>query len=291
MNSFEIIKQLFLNNDNCIENSKFIELSKIPNRDNIEKWLIDYEQLNIFCESNEYNPLKLYYFNKNYIHRILYDREELIMLNSNKNGENLSYYFYLSLLIRDNQTIINYSYPFKFIKDINDNIKNDNNKYKKLILSKIILELIENYKGLDEYDENRNKIENIVFENNKIIKDNIDSFNKEFNLEWKEKDIKSKKIDEIYLEIIKSLIENNKFDNYEYIYNIIKQLDLESIDITKFIYDGIHDIINKNQNKYLISSKEDLFNNEKINYYYIILKYILKTPFFNENKKIYYIIN
>ena len=56
----------------------------------------------------------------------------------------MSYYYYLSLLIRDNRDIINYSYSIEYIKKINDKfIKDDNsNKYSKIIMSKIILELI-----------------------------------------------------------------------------------------------------------------------------------------------------
>ena len=281
MNCKKLVEILMLNNHNLYEHKKIFECLKNEEKNKFEEWIIKYNEINQFCETKKYNPLKLYYFNKSYIHRILYEKEESIILNSNKNGENLSYYFYLSLLIKDNPNIINYSYSFQFIKEINDNIQNNNNRYKKFIISKIILELIENYKNVDGCSEyQNNKIEKIESENNKIIEDNINNFNKEFNLEWKEEQIKSKKIDEIYLKIIKSLIENNKFDKYEYIYNIIKELDLELIDITKTIFDGIHDIIKRKENDYLIDNKDDLFNNKKINFYYILLKYILKNSIF-----------
>ena len=66
------------------------------------------------------------------------------------------------------------------------------------------------------------------------------------------------------------------------IYNIIIQLDLESIDITKIIFDGIHDILENKENifKYIILDNDDLFDNSKINFYYILLKYILKKSIF-----------
>ena len=197
------MKKLLLNN--LYENPKFIELSNHKNKKEFEEWLINYQDINKSCGTKIYNPLKLYYFNKYYIHRILYDKEEIIRINSNK--YNLSYYFYLSLLIRDNPNIVNYSYSFDFIKIINDNINNGNNKCKKILLSKIILELIENYKNLDEFDDNQNDIQNKITimetENNNIIKDNINNFNREFNLQWKEGDLKLNKIDKIYLEVIK----------------------------------------------------------------------------------------
>ena len=282
MDKFLFINPL-LNNDNLCQNTELTKVlkNKNKNKDKFEEWIINYDEINKFCKDKEYNPLKFIYFNKNKIHKILYDKDETIYLDSNESEKNLSYYFYLSLLIKDNPNIINYSYSFQFIKEINDNIQNNNNRYKKFIISKIILELIENYKNVDGCSEyQNNKIEKIESENNKIIKDNINNFNKEFNLEWKEEQIKSKKIDEIYLKIIKSLIEKNKFDKYEYIYNIIKELDLELIDITKTIFDGIHDIIKRKENQYLISNNEDLFNNKKINFYYILLKYILKNSIF-----------
>ena len=220
MNFSKLIKDFILtNNYNLNENSIFIKLLKVENKKEIEDWLIDYDKIKTFCKEKEYNPLKLYYFIKNYIHSLLYEKEKLIVLNSN-NRQTLDYYFYLSLLIQDNPNLVNYSYSFEFIKQIYSNINNvnnDNNKYKKLILSKIILELIANYKQsneYDDYDDNDDKeIEKIEYEMNEIIKYNINNFNKEFNLKWKEEDIKYKKINIIYLEIIKSLIKNNKFEN------------------------------------------------------------------------------
>ena len=249
----------------------------------IQEWIINYENFKKFCESRNLELLKLYYFYKENIHQILYDIQENIELNTNNEIKTLSFYFYLSLLIKEKSYIINYSYSFELINNLYSNIQKETEIYKKIILSKIILELIENYKQLDEYDEFENEITNIENENNKIIENNIDNFNKVFNIKWKEEDIKLKKIDEIYFEIIKSLIENNKFKNYEYTYNIITKLDLESIDITKTMLDGIIDLIKNNENiynKYIILKDEDLFDNIKINFYYILLKYILNKSIF-----------
>ena len=59
------------------------------------------------------------------------------------------------------------------------------------------------------------------------MENNINILN-EFNLSIKE--IKSKTMNEIYLEIISSLIKNN-FEDDEYMEKIIKQLDIESINL------------------------------------------------------------
>ena len=53
-------------------------------------------------------------------------------------------------------------------------------------------------------------------------------------------------------------------------------MDLDSIDITKLIFNGINYIIKKYENEYLMLNTYDLFNEKKINIYYILLKYILK---------------
>ena len=131
-----MFENLLLNNNNLYENTKFGEFLKNENKNAIEEWLINYEEINKMCESKEFNPLKLYYFKRKYIDKILYDKNELIKLNVNQNCEKLSYYFYLSLLIRNNPHIVNYSYSFEFIKNIYDNNnKNENNKYKKIMMN------------------------------------------------------------------------------------------------------------------------------------------------------------
>ena len=131
---------------------------------------------------------------------------------------------------------------------------------------------------MDEYYENINeikKIENINFKN---IENNIGIF-KDLKLNFKLKDIKCKSIDEIYIEIIIALIEN-KIKEYQYSLNIIKQLDLESIDITQTMFNKFKIKIDNKEtqiNKYFILEYKDLYDNIKINFYFLILKYIFKS--------------
>ena len=99
----------------------------------------------------------------------------------------------------------------------------------------------------------------------------------------KYEDLIEKKIDEIYSEIIITLIKKNKFEDYEYTYNIIQQLDLESIDITDSMFEEINNLLNNDEeikNKYIISKVEDLFDDKKLNFYFILFKYILKDSYF-----------
>ena len=89
------------------------------------------------------------------------------------------------------------------------------------------------------------------------------------------------KIDEIYSEIIISLIKSN---NFKYCYKIFPQLDLEKIDITQTIKDEIYKLLDINNNyikQYDILKAKDIFNkNTKIDFYYILFKYILKNPIY-----------
>ena len=129
-------------------------------------------------------------------------------------------------------------------------------------MSELLGVLITNYKGIID-GENKNELKKIEEENNKLLTDNIIIF-EEINLNFEE--IKSKTIDEIYIIIIIALIKLKKFDDYEYTYNIIEQLDLENIAITKLMFDELLKTLNEDAdyiNDYKITKKEDLFNEKK----------------------------
>ena len=169
MDILQIINYLTINN--CIYNDeKLIESSSIQGKEKIDKLFIDYIELEKYCTSNKINISKLLYFNKSSIHSLLYKKNRIMKLNNNINEVNLPFLFYLSLIIRDNPYIINYSYSLGYIIRINELIKNENKIYKKLILSKIVIELIDNYKALNY---NEDKIDNIEKDNIQLINDNM----------------------------------------------------------------------------------------------------------------------
>ena len=239
-----------------------------------------YEQIEYLSKLNNINILKYFYFSRNKIHKILYDKENLINIEFvHEISTKLSYHFYLNLLIDEDVNISNYSYSYDFIEQINNLQKGINGKYTKIFLAKIIIGLIQNYEQSDEYnEENEEELEKIKNENLDVIKNNIIIF-KELNLNLNEKDILDKKIDILYSEIIKSLIINENIENYDFSYNIINQLDLENIDITEAIFNSLHKFLDKDGgyiNKYIVKNKEDLLDVKNINFYYILLKYILK---------------
>ena len=199
MNFLKLIKYL-TQKKNFFDNNKLIELLELLQKKDIEKIqkiIINNKELEKVCQLNKLDIIKFYYFNKSSIHNLLYKFEKNIKLNYDEKDP-LSYYFYLSLLIRDNLNIVNYSYSIEYISKINEKQKNNNGIYNKIMISKIILELIDNYKGLYEYRYNINEINEIENENIKIINENINVFYK-LNIIYKYDDIKNKKIDEIYL--------------------------------------------------------------------------------------------
>ena len=188
---------------------KFISFENAINNDNEIKEFTSIEKLQInknYLEKdlNNLRLAKLYYFARKNLYQALYDLNKIIRLNyDDKNEENLPFYFYLSLFIRDNENIINYSYSIDYIKNINNKSKIINDKYYKIMMSKIVIDLIKNYKGLYEYEYNKEEIEIIKNENKKIINDNILIFN-ELGIDWKYEDMELIKIDEIYANIIRA---------------------------------------------------------------------------------------
>ena len=156
------------------------------------------------------------YFNKNNIHNILFDNEERIDLTNNVEKYSLSYLFYLSLLIRDNPDLVFYLYSIEYISKIHNMYRNNNKVYEKIIIAKIILELIENYKNRDDFQyENRNReaLQEIEYANRQINRNNINIF-REIDLNLSLEEIEIKKVDELYSDIINSLIKSNKIQIY-----------------------------------------------------------------------------
>ena len=227
---------------------------------------------------------KFLYFNKEKVKEILYNSEEFIEVKRSNKEDKLSDYFYLSLLINNNPNFVDYIYNLDYIKSLDDYNKINESFLKKIVISKIITDLIYNYKCFDiqekaiqEKELNRIEEENMAFIANNAIK------LKEFGINMNTNNVRIKKIDQIYSEIIIHLIKNNKFEEYDYIYKIIKELDFESLSITSPMFKELRKALDHNSdfiNQYKIEKCEDLNNIKKVNFYYILLKYILKYSFF-----------
>ena len=288
MDSTKIIKKI-LSHDNLI----YLELPKKI----IKEYLVKYKKLNNEENKNskidiiklsEYMKLdknkivKLLYFNIDSFHHALYDCNSEIILKEEE--KKLSYIFYTTLLlIEGNQNIINYTFTIKLIQFINKMNENHKNIYSNLVLSKSIFALIAAYKGLDEYYNKVKEIQEIKTNNINIIENLIHDINNELKLKLNLAYIKSKNIDQIYIDIIIGLLKN-KSEDYNFISSIIKEMELESINITKKMFEEIKKFLDDKENgimkKYLISKPEDLFDENKISFFYLLLKYIFKSSIF-----------
>ena len=259
--------------------------------DPILNLLQNYTDINKIINGNKVNKISKYlYFNKKLIHNILYDNNEVLKIDFNEKNNNLEFFFYLILLIRENPNIYDYEFDYKYIKELNEeNKKNTKKKINQIIKAKLIYELSKEYLLDTECNEsNDNKdgkeLEEIIKENCVIFSDkNNESIFNEINNKINMNNIIDMPIDELYVQIIIGLIESKKFENFDYAYDIIIcQLNLDEIDITNLMYDKIKKFLDNEENEnilndYLIKEENDLDNECKVNFNFILIKYILKN--------------
>ena len=115
-------------------------------------------ELVLNSETNREKYFEYIYFNRKNICDILFDLESNInierIINKDINNQKLeAFLYYLCLLIEENKDIVYFIYPYEFIKKMSVNFisedkenKNDQNICAKIILSKILIELINSLK-------------------------------------------------------------------------------------------------------------------------------------------------
>ena len=248
-------------------------------KDPLLNLVADYDDIKNIMQFNEFK-IEYLYFNMKKIHEILYEKEENIIITEQLT-KNFVDYYYLYNLIMDQREIINYKFEnIKIIKNAFD----DSVKYsdiKKIIYYKIILTLIE-YMNNDEYQD-----EQIINECEDFKKKCINELElKKNELKKYTKNIKVDEIgsdnditvDEIYGDILKSLIINYELNESTETIELLKELDVKNIGLNKRIFDCIKDVFDmKNLDHYNIETMEDLFKKENIIFYSVLFQYILKT--------------
>ena len=161
--------------------------------------------------------------------------------------------------------ILNYEYSIELIKEIDNKRKAiENNKIDEILMSKICIDLIRNFEEKSQFEDELNAMEE---ENKGIISDNINTL-ETVGLNIKEDDFIEDSLDKFYANLIKALIKNKKFENYEFILDKMIEIDIENIYITKTIYDELKEILNKDEiiKEYKIATKEDFNIESKIKY-------------------------
>jgi hypothetical protein len=216
------------------------------------------------------NFLQKLYSIKDIFHNQLKYHNKIFHFNHQHIKFEFSDYFFLSLLISDEPDIIHYNYDYNLIISIDNKNKSSQNSLKKIMTAKVILDLINNFKNVgdnkeEEYEKNLKKIEK---DNREIIENNISEI-KELKINLTIDDIISMKIDDLYIKVIESIME---FDKFEVSEKIFLQLGLDVINISNVKSKKLEKKV-----KYIISEIQDLFDKEKINYYYILVKYIFNT--------------
>jgi hypothetical protein len=262
-------------------------------KDPINKLLSNFkeiEEIKELAQDEDINIIfQLLYLNIKNVHKILDDEQQFYSIDENKEF-NYSELFHLSLLIEDEPETVNYKFPIIFIRRVNEYKEDYNegkniNKIKKILISKIILVLINNFQGEEEYNEKENgeEINRIKEENENYIEDNVFLFRQELKLDYNKDDIISKKLDYIYMEIINSLIKNNKFANLSFCEEKLNELEFKDIIITNTIISGLFKLFNEtneNMNEYMFEDISDLNNEKKIYFYYLLFEYIFQKDSF-----------
>jgi len=227
------------------------------------------------------NKTKFFYLDKEAIYEIMYQEEEVIPIESMK--YDYSFIYYLSLLIKENKEMVNFNFRIDFIKEIDNENNNQENELKILFISRIILDLIYNYEGMEKNEE----LKEIKEKNKKYIIDNMEVFNK-YNLNLE--NIEEISLEKLYLNILIELIENKKLENYDFANDILTKLDLENIDINKNMFKELKIILDDERyiNDYKMNDIEDFFVEAKINFYFMLIKYIFKNSFFIYNIPLLY---
>ena len=252
------------------------EKEKIKIIDPVKESIENYANIKSILEKKGINIFEYLYLNKERIHIILYNEDENITINSEM-MKKFSDYYYLYFLIRAEE-LLNYKYEYGFLSELKEKVNIEKSPIKKIIFSKILLCLIKNFNEIygDEFGDKCEEMEEdcknwINSEKHSLKKYNI-------NLDLDKLADDGVEIDDIYINILISLIKNNKLNDSQDTLNILSELEIKDLRLNKKIYNGLKSIFNENDlKKYLISSYSDLINNEIITFYRMLFVYILKS--------------
>ena len=279
--SFKNNTKVFLSYKGLMNQS---EIFDIVNEDKKEQNIItnpfyklieNYESIKLIIGSKIENIMEYLYLNRKQIHQILYNEDGIIYINHDIITKFEDYY-YLYSLIRCEEDLINYTYDITLINNLDKILKKTGAGIKKIILAKILLQLINNYIYFDDAEENYVELTNQCINLINTEKNNLERYNiyKDLN----QLNFSELKIDEIYCEIIVSLIKNNKLDDSNNTIDLLNELNIINLRLNKTIFNGLLKVLKKdNLKSYLISSYDDLFIKDKLIFYYILFKYILKS--------------
>ena len=252
------------------------EKEKIKIIDPVKESIENYANIKSILENKGINIFEYLYLNKERIHIILYNEDENITINSEM-MKKFSDYYYLYFLIRAEE-LLNYKYEYRLLSELKEKVNIEKSPIKKIIFSKILLCLIKNFNEIygDEFGDKCEEMEEDCKNWINSEKCSLEKYNINLDLDKLADD--GVEIDDIYINILISLIKNNKLNDSQDTLNILSELEIKDLRLNKKIYNGLKPIFNENDlKKYLISSYSDLINNEIITFYRMLFVYILKS--------------
>ena len=303
---FENNIKLNLSYNGLINQSEFFSIIKNDDNNNEKNKPIiipfceligSYQDIENILLNKEINIIEYIYLNKERINQILYDEETNIKIEQNYLVK-FSDYIYLYYILAESRDVVNYIFEIELIDAFNDILLATKSKIKMIILSKLEIFFIDYYfeqkddEKIKKYEDMKNKCKQIINVNINYLKEDIADLNID--------NLLSDDIENIYTEIIKSLIINGKLTDSDNTIKLLDDLEIKHIRLNKKFYDNLSKIlIEKNLNKYKISDIDDISDENKMNFYRILFEYILKSSdyiFYNSflletRKKIIEIIN
>lgn len=303
---FENNIKLNLSYNGLINQSEFFSIIKNDDNNNEKNKPIiipfceligSYQDIENILLNKEINIIEYIYLNKERINQILYDEETNIKIEQNYLVK-FSDYIYLYYILAESRDVVNYIFEIELIDAFNDILLATKSKIKMIILSKLEIFFIDYYfeqkddENTKKYEDMKNKCKQIINVNINYLKEDIADLNID--------NLLSDDIENIYTEIIKSLIINGKLNDSDKTIKLLDDLEIKHIRLNKKFYDNLSKIlIEKNLNKYKISDIDDISDENKMNFYRILFEYILKSSdyiFYNSflletRKKIIEIIN
>jgi len=245
------------------------------------------ELLTLFRQEDQ---TQFIYLNRNPIQVILLNEDQIIKINQdNINYNGIKSLFYFGLAINNDKYVVNYSYSRDFINDLLEKIKNEKNELIKLLLFILFNIIFENFKQLNSSTESNESEENdkITKECKTFINEHLSLLN-QFDIHLNSIDKDNVDIEDIYSNIIISLLRKRKFDDNNYIIPIMEQLDMKNIELTNKMFEALKKEFDENSTKdyldnYKIKTVENLDNEKIVNFFSILFQYVFKDNIYLYN--------
>jgi len=240
----------------------------------------NFENIKLIMRQKDVNIFEYLYLNRKKINNILLEEDMDLFIDTNMVKE-FSDYYYLYMLIKEFSDLILYKYDFSLIENLCDLFLFSKGTLKKIILAKIAMLLVNNILyGSILFDEKENQklkeeeCEKIKYRCKETINNKKDELKKYMGNEA----LDEFEIDELYTSILVSLIKNNKLDDSYKTIDLLNEIEIKKIRLNKTIFYGLKNVLTEDYlSKYVISTYDDLFKEDKIVFYYVLFVYILKS--------------